>query len=86
MEIGIRNLKEHLSEYLDRAAEGETIIVTDRGQAKAMLVPIPIRTHLEAGIAEGWVRAGNDDRPVQSRRFAGTTNSTIELDDDREDR
>ena len=41
MEVGIRELKQHLSEYLDRAERGEVVTVTDRGVPKAVLGPLP---------------------------------------------
>jgi prevent-host-death family protein len=37
--VGIRELKNRLSEYLRRVAEGERITVTDRGRPIAMLTP-----------------------------------------------
>lgn len=57
MDVGIRELKQHLSEYLERAARGETIRVTDRGLPKAVLGPVPGAARLEAGLAEGWITA-----------------------------
>jgi prevent-host-death family protein len=38
--VGVRALKDHLSEYLRRVGEGERIVVTDRGQPLAALTPI----------------------------------------------
>lgn len=35
--VGVRELKAHLSEYLERAAAGEEITVTDRGRPKVVL-------------------------------------------------
>jgi prevent-host-death family protein len=35
----VRELEQHLPEYVDRASRGETIRVTDRGRAKAVLGP-----------------------------------------------
>ena len=55
MDVGVRELKQHLSEYLDRAAAGETIRVTDRGRPKAVLAPLTGRDRLEQGVAEGWL-------------------------------
>jgi prevent-host-death family protein len=55
-DVGVRELKARLSEYLERAARGEVIRVTDRGHPKAILAPLPGRLRLEEGIAEGWVR------------------------------
>jgi prevent-host-death family protein len=55
-EVGIKALKDHLSEYLRRARQGERIVVTDRGSPIAVLSPI------EEGKEVRWawdlVRAG----------------------------
>ncbi len=58
MDVGVRELKQRLSEYLDRAERGEMIRVTDRGRPKALLVPLPGRGSIEQGIAEGWITPG----------------------------
>ena len=55
MDVGVRELKQHLSEYLDRAANGEIIRVTDRGQPKAILAPVPGAGRLAAGLEQGWI-------------------------------
>ena len=55
MDIGIRELKSRLSEYVARAAEGEIIRVTDRGVPKAMLTPLSGESRIEQGIREGWI-------------------------------
>jgi prevent-host-death family protein len=55
MDVGVRELKQHLSEYLERAARGEAIRVTDRGVPKAILGPIPGTVRLDEGIAKGWI-------------------------------
>jgi prevent-host-death family protein len=60
MDVGVRELKQHLSEYLERAAAGEVIRVTDRGRPKAILGPVPGRVDLEAAVAEGWVTRGEE--------------------------
>jgi prevent-host-death family protein len=64
MDVGVRELKQHLSEYLERAAAGETIRVTDRGQPKAILGPVPGAGQLARGIAEGWIRGAEESEPV----------------------
>ena len=38
--VGVRALKDHLSEYLKRVRQGERIVVTDRGEPLAALTPI----------------------------------------------
>ncbi len=38
--IGLRQLKTHLSEYVNRCRDGERIVITDRGREVAELVPL----------------------------------------------
>ena len=38
--VGVRELRQNLSVYLARIARGETLEVTDRGRAVAVLAPI----------------------------------------------
>ncbi len=40
MEVGVRDLKTHLSAYLKRVKAGETVLVTDRGKPVARLEPV----------------------------------------------
>jgi len=39
-EVGIRDLKNGLSKYIDRVQSGEEVIVTDRGRPVARLSPL----------------------------------------------
>lgn len=39
--VGVRELRNKLSQYLKRVREGERIEVTDRGEVIALLVPTP---------------------------------------------
>ena len=60
-DIGIRELKAKLSECVRRAADGERLIVTDRGRPVAQLTPLDDSTlndlaRIEQGVAEGWIR------------------------------
>lgn len=83
MDVGIRELKEHLSEYLERAARGEVIRVTDRGQPKAMIGPVPQTSRLDEGIREGWIRPGSGAPPRAVQRLRSTGSTADALDDDR---
>ena len=69
-DVGVRELKQRLSEYLDRAERGELVRVTDRGRPKALLGPLPGQARVEQGTAEGWIRAGTGAglRPVSRVR------------------
>src|SRR5258706_2807708 len=83
MDVGVRELKANLSSWLDRAASGEIVRVTDRGVPKAILAPLPGRLHLDDGVAEGWVRPGSGTAlgPVRRARPSGAP--TPVLRDDR---
>ena len=63
MDIGVRELKAKLSEYLDRAERGEIIRVTDRGRPKVMIVPLPGKLRIEEGIREGWITPPRSNDP-----------------------
>jgi prevent-host-death family protein len=68
-DVGVRELKQHLSSYLERAERGEVLRVTDRGRPKALLGPLPGRARIEEGIADGWISRGSGEplRPVKRR-------------------
>lgn len=84
MEVGIRELKAHLSELVERAAQGELIRVTDRGRPKAMLVALPGRARVEEGLAEGWIRRPSAAAPVPYRHRWPASRTTAEIiDEDR---
>ena len=53
--VGVRELRQNLSIYLDRVKEGETLRVTEHGHAVALLTPLPPNTMtvLERLVAEG---------------------------------
>ena len=41
--VGIRELRQNLSVYLERVKAGESLTVTERGSEVARLVPMPAR-------------------------------------------
>ena len=56
MDVGVRELKQHLSDYLDRAERGQIITITERGRPKVLLVPLPGGgDRLAEGIEQGWI-------------------------------
>ena len=76
MDVGVRELKQRLSRYLERVARGETVRVTDRGVPKAMLAPVPGTARLEEGIRRGWSALPfltYDVRQAQAARSLGWT-------------
>jgi prevent-host-death family protein len=90
--VGLKILKNKLSEYVRLAAAGETIVITDRGRVVAEIVPPqpkPISV-IERGIREGWIRPAvrGPDWPPKPKPIPGLTLEQLmaELDKDREDR
>jgi prevent-host-death family protein len=83
-DVGVRELKQHLSEYLDRAERGESLTVTDRGRPKAVLGPLPGRARIEDGIAEGWITPGAGGPLEPVRRLRGEMSSLDALAEDRD--
>jgi prevent-host-death family protein len=62
--IGVRELRQHASRYLEEVAAGESIEITDRGRPVARLVPItgdPWEDLINAGEVVKAARAMNID-------------------------
>lgn len=82
-DVGVRELKARLSEYLERASRGEVIRVTDRGRPKALLAPLPGRLRLEEGVQDGWVRPAAGEPRGPWRRFRVSRSIAEILSEDR---
>jgi prevent-host-death family protein len=73
MTVSVRELKQHLSEYLRRVEEGEEVTITRLGKPVGRIVPARPEDALEAGTIERldrlpWVRRGRGGRPRGSRQ------------------
>jgi prevent-host-death family protein len=57
--VGVRELRQNLSVYLDRVKAGQILRVTEHGQEVALLTPLPPKTMnvLERMVAEGKATA-----------------------------
>ena len=56
--VGVRELRQNLSIYLDRVKQGEALTVTEHGAAVAILRPLPTAaTVVERLVAEGRATA-----------------------------
>jgi antitoxin (DNA-binding transcriptional repressor) of toxin-antitoxin stability system len=53
--VGVREMRQNLSVYLDRVKAGETLHVTEYGQVVAMLSPLPVErlSPLDRMVLEG---------------------------------
>ncbi|HEX4902573.1 MAG TPA: type II toxin-antitoxin system prevent-host-death family antitoxin [Acidimicrobiales bacterium] len=64
----MRELRDHLSRYLELVREGEEVTVTDHGKAVARLVPLDRPRPLDRLIAEGLVTPRQTPKQPRSRR------------------
>jgi antitoxin (DNA-binding transcriptional repressor) of toxin-antitoxin stability system len=72
--VGVRELRQNLSVYLERIALGETLQVTDRGRAVAILAPLPKTVSvLERLRLEGHATAAAGDLLTIMRPLTGRT-------------
>lgn len=62
--VGVRELRQNLSVYLERVKQGEALTVTDRGQEVAILRPMP-KTD---GLIERLVAEGRATPPTRALR------------------
>ena len=63
MDVGVRELRQNLSVYLERIKLGETLRITERGQPVALLTPLNGEmSRLDALIAAGRARPGRGGR------------------------
>ena len=90
--VGLKTLKNKLSEYIRAAADGETIVVTDRGRVIAEINSPREKAESwrERGIREGWIRPAvrGPDWPPKGKPVPGLTFEQLmaDLEKDREDR
>ncbi|MFC4375704.1 type II toxin-antitoxin system Phd/YefM family antitoxin [Nocardia halotolerans] len=80
MEIGVRELRDHLSRHLSDVRAGRTVTVTDHGTPIARIVPIDRLTALEQLRAEGRVQPARKrkQRAVEPVKANGTVSDLIE--------
>jgi prevent-host-death family protein len=67
MDVAVSDFRAHLSEWLERAREGEEVVVTDRGVPVARLLGITASATLERLADEGVI-----GRPERIRRTSAT--------------
>jgi prevent-host-death family protein len=65
-EVGIRELREHLSRFIDEVRAGRELIVTDRGTPVARIVPSSGETWLDELVAAGVVTLPEHELDVAS--------------------
>jgi prevent-host-death family protein len=87
-EVGIETLKDQLSDYLERAREGERILITAQGRSIALLIPIEASDSAKRAwdLVETGAASWSGGKPMGSRRrprARGKSASAIVLEDRR---
>jgi len=77
LEVGVRELRNNLSRYLERVRGGEEVIVTDRGTAVARVLRVSDEQVLDRLIAEGVVTPA----PQPKRRAGAPIKATGTVSD-----
>ena len=83
MNVGIRELKAHLSEYVRMAAAGDDVLVTDRGKPVARLVSLGGTSMVDRGIAEGWITPPSRAALMPAIRYKASLSTAAVMDEDR---
>lgn len=78
-EAGIRELRNHLSKYIDRVRDGEEVIVTDRGTAVARVVPVGHQRPYDRLVAEGIIEPSGAVMRTRPKRRVEAGGSVSEL-------
>jgi prevent-host-death family protein len=74
--VGVRELRQSLSVYLRRVAQGETLEVTEHGRPVAVLAPLPDAGPVERLIAAGRVRPATRRLADLDPPLSATTGTT----------
>jgi prevent-host-death family protein len=65
LEVGIRDLRDHLSSWLDEVKEGNELVITERGRAVARILPVSLPSRYQELIERGTLTP-----PSKPRRSA----------------
>lgn len=80
--IGLRELRQHASEYLRKVEAGQALEITTRGRAVALLVPLRGASQVERLVREGRVIRPSGDllglgRPLRPKRGTQRPSETL---------
>jgi len=81
MEIGVRELRDHLSRHLAEVRSGHTVTITDHGRPIARIVPIDALSPLERLRQQGVVRPASQ-RKMPAPQPVTAAGSVSDLIDD----
>lgn len=78
-EAGIRELRNHLSQYLDRVRTGEELVITDRGTAIARILPMGQPRPFDRLVRDGLIEPAPTTSRHRPRRRARTKDTVSDL-------
>ena len=81
-EVGVRELREHLSKYVEHARKGGEVVVTKRGRRVALLVPAEVQDPLADLRARGLIGEPTATRLPRRRDLLRATGSVSDLVED----
>jgi prevent-host-death family protein len=80
--VGIRELRDHLSSYLDRVKAGETLTITEHGLPIARIIgqgiPLVLQEMIARGEATAATRPRTDYRLIERIPISGSTQDLID--------
>lgn len=79
VEVGVRELRNNLSHYLECVRDGEEVLVTDRGRAIARVLPLSGERALDRLISDGLVTPAAKPKRASPRPIAtaGTVSDLV---------
>lgn len=78
-EVGIRELRDHLSRYVNDVREGAELTITDHGKAVARLLPLDRPRKLDELIAEGVITPASSTTRALPKHRATAEGTVSEL-------
>lgn len=79
MEVGVRELRDHLSRYLERVKAGEDLLITEHDRPIARLSPLDGQRTIDRLIAAGVVERAQTRKRSRPRRLVTAEGSVSEL-------
>ncbi len=83
VEVGIRDLRADLSRWIKRVREGEELVVTDRGEPVARIVPANGRSRFDELVAAGVIKLAPRRKAPPPRPIEGIEPLSDLLQDER---
>ncbi len=79
MEVGVKQLRDNLSRYLEAVRDGQEVTVTDHGKAVARLTPLDKPRTIDRLVAEGIVTPAQQVKRPRTARKAEAQGTASDL-------